>query len=550
MGADDPDSLDLIADLATSLSLEDRNAAVEAVTADALAQNQRVRGPRHPSTVVAMARLARVRESRGELRAAKEILAKASSAKRPASAETQGSSIRLRYHANGQLASWAPGTQDTFGVVPPPGDQHDVDRDIAAVRTLSEAERTILGSTDPGRLESLEWIAKRHLERHQFDSATEARREIVAFFVEQAGPDHWRTIDARANLAAIERMAVVATQAPDLLSSAEHADQQVQIDQASGGVGGRQGGSELQHTLSALVLWRKVLGERAQRCVQYLENMGTILRQQGQLDAAERVLTRVVQLRHDTLGERHPAFAQAIRELGVVLVEKGRAAEAERMLRGAVDRFGAELGKHHAVTAITRLELGKALTLLGDLPGARSECQDALSVLQAMIGERHPACMLAVVELATVLRLQGDYPRALALLEAVQKNLRAANFHATADDPLSRCTPDLASLLGAMGEYARAKTLIEQSVNDQRNSLHAFSPLGQRQFGADVGEGEAHPAYAQRLQTLAELTMELGDGAARSVWPLKRWNALKKSSDPITLQWHRGGYVSPASLFL
>ena len=30
---------------------------------------------------------------------------------------------------------------------------------------------------------------------------------------------------------------------------------------------------------------------------------------------------------------------------------------------------------------------------------------------------------------------------------------------------------------------------------------------------ADVGEGEAHPAYAQRLQTLAELTMELGDGA-------------------------------------
>ena len=359
MGADDPDSLDLIADLATSLSLEDRNAAVEAVTADALAQNQRVRGPRHPSTVVAMARLARVRESRGELCAAKEILAKASPAKRPASAETQGSSIRLRYHANGQLASWAPGTQDTFGVVPPPGDQHDVDRDIAAVRTLSEAERTILGSSDPGRLESLEWIAKRHLERHQFDGATEGRREIVAFFVEQAGPDHWRTIDARANLAAIERMAVVATQAPDLLSSAEHAEQQVQIDQASGGVGGRQGASELQHTLSALVLWRKVLGERAQRCVQYLENMGTILRRQGQLDAAERVLTRVVHLRHDTLGERHPAFAQAIRELGVVLVEKGRAAEAERMLRGAVDRFGAELGKHHAVTAVTAPRAGQ-----------------------------------------------------------------------------------------------------------------------------------------------------------------------------------------------
>jgi CHAT domain-containing protein len=510
-GEEDPATLDLLGELAAVLSMDGRHVDAEEAWARALAQNRRIRGPGHPCTILAIAGLARAREARGDVRGAKEVLLQATSSKQPSAGKARPASVVLHHHANGQLATFSAGDQDILGSVPEAGDRGGLDRDLAAMRALAEAERRVLGSTHPARLESLEWLAKRHSHRHQFDGAIAARRDIVELLVERAGPDHWSTVDARANLAEVERTAVVAREDPDLLRSAEHADSQVRIDRSSSGAGGRQGES-LQHTVSALILWRRVLGERAHRCVQDLEILGDSLRQQGQLDAAERVLTRVVQLRRESVGEEHPAYSQALRELGAVLLDQGRAAEAEPTLRRSVALFQAQIGKLHPLTAVALMNWGQALRAVGDLDGAQVACQDSVALLQASVGERHGACLLAVVELAGVLRLRGDYPRALTLLQAVHAHLEKAGYHATAGDPLSRCAADLASLLGAMGEFARAKVLLERLVDAQRNPRGGIArSINAGHMGQDVGEARYHPIYADRLQTLAGLLMELGD---------------------------------------
>ena len=75
-------------------------------------------------------------------------------------------------------------------------------------------------------------------------------------------------------------------------------------------------GELLRYKLPALILWRKVLGERAHRCIADLEDIGDSLREMGQFDAAAGVLDRVVALRRQSVGEQHPAYAQALWKLG------------------------------------------------------------------------------------------------------------------------------------------------------------------------------------------------------------------------------------------
>ena len=514
LGENDPGALDIMADLATSLWLEGRYAEAETVATQTVILNERVRGPSHPSTTLSVVRVAAARESRGDLGGAKKLLLQAGLTKRPAPGNGRQMVVRFRYHANGQLATAAAGDQAELGFVPAPGDRHEIDRDIVAIRALAEIERRILGETHPARHESLEWIAKRHLARHQFDGAIAARRDIVGLRAKQAGPDHWRTVDARADLAGVERMATVARTDPELLEAAEHADRQVRLDEAQSGHAASGGSDNFQRGVRALILWRRVLGERAFRCIRDLEIIGAALREQGQLDAAERVLTRVTELRRATVGEGHPAFTEALCELGKVLLDHGRPAEAEPMLRRAAAQFQSQIGKTNPATAVTLLDWGRALHAVGDLEHARTLCQESVAVLRAQLGEKHRACLMAMVELAAVLRDKGDYPRALSLLEAVRKHLEPSGFPQAADTLSDTCATYLAGLLGKMGDLARAKLLLESLVEQRRAaSSPAMRVMRPGHFGQDIGQGRYQPSYAERVQYLAELMMELGDSS-------------------------------------
>jgi CHAT domain-containing protein/tetratricopeptide (TPR) repeat protein len=513
LGEDDPDALDLLAELGMSLFLQGRGAEAEAIATRLLVLNRRVRGPRHPATVSAAVLLARARKARGDVRGARDALLRVAEAKRPPQ-DVPGSTY-TRYHANSQLAGLAR-DREALEAVPRRGGGSSTDHDIASLRALAEAERDILGIAHPARLESLECLARRQRARHQYEGAIAARREVVRFHLERSGPDGWGTVDARANLAELERMAAVAREDPDLLRAAEFADLGTFSARSPGSSPGRDQGETRSNVVSALVLWRRILGERAPRCVRDLENIGTTLREQGQFDAAERVLARVADLRRLTVGEGHPAHAQALHELGQVLLDQGRAAEAEAMLRRAVRELEQKIGRTHPATGTTLLDWGRALRAVGDLEGARRACQDGAAILQAGLGERHLAYQMAVVELATALQLRGDYPGALSLLEAIQRRLGPAGFLNGAAKMLAdTCATDLAGLLARRGELARAKVLLEGHLEERRSrsAPPVLSTVDRRGYESDVGEGRFHPAHAEHLHTLADVLMELGDSA-------------------------------------
>ena len=509
LGEADPDSLDLLGDLGVALILDGRAGEAEAVASRAVALNRRARGPRHPSVIASLTRLAEAREARGNRRGAQAALLEAAPAKRP-TGKPGAMSIVLLYHANGLVSAAVRGSDEILTALPPRIDGSGTARDIIAVRSLADAEQRILGDRHPARYESLIWVARRHQARHQFDGLIAARREAVAFLSRTFGPDDWRTADARAELVAAERMAVVSRDDPNLLRAAEHADNQRTIDSATGEAVAV--GDQSRRILAALILWRKVLGERAQRCVTDLENIGVALREQGQLDAAERALGRVVELRRQTTGEGHPSYAQALARIGAVLIEQGRAAEAESVLRRSVALLRQQIGRAHPLTATVLLDRSRALRDLGQYEEARTACEDGGAILRADFGESHPNTLMAVVDLATLLQIQGDYAVASDRLEAIFK-ARAPAGSLGGDLLTTTCAANLASLLGKRGEFARAKILLERLLGGQRvQSALARSVLDPRLRGQDIGEGTSHPAYAARLQTLADLLIELGDG--------------------------------------
>jgi CHAT domain-containing protein len=514
MGDEDPDALDLLGDLGTSLSLEGRDTEAEAVAARALALNRRARGPRHPATVFCAVRLAWTRKSLGNLAGARSTLVQVGEAKRPP--QISGTALLTPHHVNG-LRSGVQEGFDEVDIVLRPGSPTGPDRDIAAIRSLAEAERIVIGSTPGAQLESLIWIANRHLTRHQFDDAIATWREIVAFFSEHSGPNDWWMTEAKVSLAEVERMAVLARRNPALLSEAENASWdwiRVSYDGKINRLGepGVSRSETIRCATSALILWRKVLGERAPRCLRILEEVGVGLREQGQLDAAERALTRAVELRLLTMGEHHPSYALALRELGRCRVELGRTIEGETLLRQAVSQLRAQIGKSHAATAITQLDWARALRGSGDLDAAHSACQEAVAILRAQASERDPALLTAVVELAAVLQRKGDYPGALKELEAVEKLYAPIGLkHFANDSNAIACATALATLRGKMGDFAQAKVLLD-GLLDQVFGWNLRDP-SRGGAGTDVGVGKSHPEYAGRLQTLADLLMEMGDSA-------------------------------------
>ena len=112
-----------------------------------------------------------------------------------------------------------------------------------------------------------------------------------------------------------------------------------------------------------------------------------------------------------------------------------------------------------------------------------------------MLGERHPDYAQSLNNLANLLYATGDYARARPLYEQALAITREALGERHPD--YAQSLNNLAALLSATGDYARARPLYEQALAIRKKVL-----------------GERHPSYATSLNNLAWLLQAQGDYAA------------------------------------
>jgi len=214
-----------------------------------------------------------------------------------------------------------------------------------------------------------------------------------------------------------------------------------------------------------LELRRSSLGSDHPAVATSLEALASVLIRNGDLEAADTVISEALSIRERIVGEGHPGVLSLRAQRANVLRARGSLAEAEKLLRDVLDARIGSLGEDHFVVADTRNELGLTLEAQGRDVEAEPYLRAALEGYRAAFGDEHPNPAIIEVSLARLLYRTGDldesairYAHAIPILREAYPGDRRylgdlvslGTLRCTDEDPLPALV-DLREAVDALG---------------------------------------------------------------------------------------------------
>jgi tetratricopeptide (TPR) repeat protein len=223
-----------------------------------------------------------------------------------------------------------------------------------------------------------------------------------------------------------------------------------------------------------------------------LNDLGLVLRAQGDLDPSRLLFERGLAIRETLLGADHPDTATSLDDLGLVLRAQGEFDRARALDERALAIRETHLGANHPDTATSLNNLAQALRDQGDLDTARALHERALAIRQARLGEDHPGTAQSLSNLGLIRGDQGDLDTARTLHE---RALAIRQARLGEDHPLTATSLSyLGLVLARQGDLGTARTLVQQAL-----SIH------------EARLGEDHPLTATSLSYLGLVLAQQGD---------------------------------------
>ncbi|MEO1246437.1 MAG: serine/threonine-protein kinase [Pseudomonadota bacterium] len=242
-----------------------------------------------------------------------------------------------------------------------------------------------------------------------------------------------------------------------------------------------------------------LLGDKHPDLAVTLKELAGIARQHHRNEEAETLYLEALRINEAMLGAEHPETANTLNSLAVFFRGQGddeRALEyAERALIGATRAYGPA----HPTVGLMTINVGSMKRMLRDLDGASLATRDGLEILVGALGEEHHLTGVAYNALAGVQFDQGDHARAEA-------NFRRALgiFEATAgaNHPHTvSILSGLASVLLANGRTDEAEPLYRRAAETAAAALPDEHPnQAIVQLGlARIAAGRGHCAEARQI---------------------------------------------------
>ena len=119
--------------------------------------------------------------------------------------------------------------------------------------------------------------------------------------------------------------------------------------------------------------------------------MGRAYVRLGLFDKATPLLTQALAHARQSYGEGDVRVAEVLNDLGVVVREDGDPAAATPLLEEALATRRARLGDRHAEVAVTLVELGRAYIDQGRRADAEALFRESLAIRRALFGATHGA---------------------------------------------------------------------------------------------------------------------------------------------------------------
>jgi tetratricopeptide (TPR) repeat protein len=221
----------------------------------------------------------------------------------------------------------------------------------------------------------------------------------------------------------------------------------------------------------ALRLIEAALGPDHPRIATYVNNLGALLKESGNLTGARVNFERALKMDEVAYGSDHPKVAIRVNNLGLVLKDLSDLAGARANLERALKIDEEVYGPNHPNMALRLSNLGTVLQDLGDLAGARAYYERALKIDEAVYGPNHPNVAINVNNLGSVLHDLGDRAGARANFERALKidgEVYGLDHPDVAIDlnNLGSVLQDLGHLVEARAKYERALKIRKKVFGD------------------------------------------------------------------------------------
>ncbi|MCC9604987.1 CHAT domain-containing protein [Blastopirellula sp. JC732] len=313
------------------------------------------------------------------------------------------------------------------------------------------------------------------------------REEMLQVATDVYGPDDWRTIDQKLEVA--QQKKIVAFNSSQLAALAQLQEAKMKMLElyAKGKYDEAIPYAEKVKESSA-----QLLGVDDSLYASALHNLGTLHQRIGKYPAAESFYRQTLDVRRQTLGAMHPRYAGSVNNLGGLYYLLGDYAKAEPLYAEALAIRKATLGNDDTDTQSTRNNLGLLYQRRGEYEKALQIVQEAYEVRKASLGDTHADVAASRNNLASLCRVIGDYDQAKLLY---RENMDAAKATVGERHPdYAQSVHNLAVLYESTGEYLLAEPLYRQALEIWTQAY-----------------GEIHPDVAQCQSNLAAIDRKLGN---------------------------------------
>ncbi len=167
----------------------------------------------------------------------------------------------------------------------------------------------------------------------------------------------------------------------------------------------------------ALDLTRKETGERSAATASVLAHLASLRNEQGDADAADSLYREALAIKRDELSPDHPDLSRSINGLATILSRAGEFEEAETLYREALELRREAHGEEHEHVAATMRNLGILLGRQDRLDEAAELMEEALEIERQVLGPSHLQVSETATSLAVAYSQQGDSEAARPLLE-------------------------------------------------------------------------------------------------------------------------------------
>ncbi len=224
----------------------------------------------------------------------------------------------------------------------------------------------------------------------------------------------------------------------------------------------------------ALALQEQNLAPTDPQIAETLDQLGTLQRHRGDLDAAEKSHRRALSIREAAFGPDDPRVAHSFLSLGETLLARGKPSVADSLLQRALAIEQKDVGTQHPETSTILQDLGTVAYFQGDYPKASQYYSRAIGMRESQLGRDDPSLAPPLNNLGAVQFMEGHYG------DALTDYLRVKEIWAKTLGPdhprVATALTNIGEAYWALGRYKEAEPILRQALQIKERKLSPNEP--------------------------------------------------------------------------